>query len=59
MDLDAWINEPIEDTDSDSECENMENLFVKSDRLELGRAERYQPEPTEEEMHKVIFLFVF
>lgn len=52
MDLDAWINEPLEETDSDSECENVENLFVQGDSVEMAR-EKYQPEPTEEEKHKV------
>jgi AP-3 complex subunit delta-1 len=52
LDLDAWINEPPEDSDSESDHEVMDNLFVKSDKLDYGRSERYQPEPTEEELRK-------
>ncbi|CAH1118623.1 unnamed protein product [Phaedon cochleariae] len=47
LDLDAWINEPIEESDTDSEPEMTENLFVKSERRSIV----YQ-EPTEEEMKK-------
>lgn len=53
LDLDGWINEPLEETDSDSECENVENLFVKGENVDVGK-EKYQPEPTEEEKHKVM-----
>lgn len=53
MDLDAWINEPIEESDSDSEIEATENLFVKSERSESIKSERYKPEPSEEELSKV------
>ncbi|KAJ8967025.1 hypothetical protein NQ314_003142 [Rhamnusium bicolor] len=49
LDLDAWINEPLEESDSDSEPEMTENLFVKSDKF---RSDRYQPEPTEDELKK-------
>lgn len=53
MDLDAWINEPVEESDSESEKEMSENLFVKSERYEYGdRSEKYQPEPTEEDIRK-------
>ncbi|CAG9770235.1 unnamed protein product [Ceutorhynchus assimilis] len=54
LDLDAWINEPIETTsDSDSEPENTENLFVKSDKYDYGsKSEKYQHEPTEDEIKK-------
>ncbi|RZB38732.1 Adaptin N and/or BLVR domain containing protein [Asbolus verrucosus] len=52
LDLDVWINEPPQDSDSESENEVTDNLFVKSDRLDYGRSERYQPEPTEEELRR-------
>lgn len=48
LDLDAWINEPIYDTDSDSEPEMMENLFVKSEKTKTI----YYHEPTEEDIKK-------
>ncbi|XP_028145616.1 AP-3 complex subunit delta [Diabrotica virgifera virgifera] len=48
LDLDAWINEPVDESESDSEPEMVENLFVKSERTRPS----YQPEPTEEEMKK-------
>ncbi|XP_072381838.1 AP-3 complex subunit delta [Diabrotica undecimpunctata] len=48
LDLDAWINEPVDESESDSEPEMVENLFVKSERTRSS----YQPEPTEEEMKK-------
>lgn len=51
LDLDAWINEPIYDTDSDSEPEMMENLFVKSEKTKTI----YYHEPTEEDIKKVLF----
>lgn len=53
LDLDAWINEPIVESDSDSEPEMTENLFVKNDKQDYsGQSARYQPEPTEEEIMK-------
>lgn len=52
MDLDAWINEPPANSESESDEEIIENLFVKSDKSDYGRLERYQPEPTEEELRK-------
>lgn len=45
MDLDAWINEPIEESDSESEAELADNLFIKPDK------EKHH-EPTEEELRK-------
>ena len=54
LDLDAWINEPQESSESDSDSEIMENLFVKAEKA--GRTERYQPELTEEELQKVSLL---
>lgn len=51
--MDAWINEPIEESDSDSEIEATEDLFVKSERSETVKSERYKPEPSEEELSKV------
>lgn len=53
LDLDAWINEPIEESDSDSEMEATEDLFIKSERSESIKSERYKPEPSEEELSKV------
>ncbi|ERL92126.1 AP-3 complex subunit delta [Dendroctonus ponderosae] len=51
LDLDAWINEPIQsESDSDSEPDNTENLFVKSEKLDYGN--KYQYEPTEEDIKK-------
>ncbi|XP_049824331.1 AP-3 complex subunit delta-1 isoform X2 [Aethina tumida] len=45
LDLDAWINEPIEESDSESEAELADNLFIKPDK------EKHH-EPTEEELRK-------
>ncbi|CAH0548958.1 unnamed protein product [Brassicogethes aeneus] len=52
LDLDAWINEPLEESDSESEPEMTENLFVKTDKYGYGDKEKYQPEPTEDEIKK-------
>lgn len=52
LDLDAWINEPPEDSDSESDHEVLDNLFIKTDKLDYGNSVRYQPEPTEEEIRK-------
>ncbi|KAJ8950778.1 hypothetical protein NQ318_011271 [Aromia moschata] len=49
LDLDAWINEPVEESDSESEPEFTENLFVKTDK---GRNEKYQQEPTEDDIRR-------
>ncbi|XP_050292798.1 AP-3 complex subunit delta [Anthonomus grandis grandis] len=55
LDLDAWINEPLEsasDSESDAERENTDNLFVNAEKLEYGgKAEKYH-EPTEEDIKK-------
>jgi len=52
--LDAWINEPIEsDSDSDSEPQDTDNLFVKQERLDYGKPDKYHVEPTEEDIQKV------
>lgn len=53
LDLDAWINEPIEsDSDSDSEPQDTDNLFVKQERLDYGKPDKYHVEPTEEDIQK-------
>ncbi|CAH2004605.1 unnamed protein product [Acanthoscelides obtectus] len=53
LDLDAQIyDEPVEESESDSEPDSRENLFVKTDRLRSGNTIVYQPEPTEEEIKK-------
>ncbi|KAF7271017.1 adaptor-related protein complex 3, delta 1 subunit-like garnet [Rhynchophorus ferrugineus] len=53
LDLDAWINEPIESSDSESEPETTDNLFVKSDKFDYGsKSEKYQYEPTEDDIKK-------
>lgn len=54
LDLDAWINEPIESSEeSESEPESTDNLFVKSEKFEFtGKSEKYQYEPTEEDIKK-------
>ncbi|XP_060533617.1 AP-3 complex subunit delta [Cylas formicarius] len=53
LDLDAWINEPIDETDSDSEPENMDTLFVKVDKYDYGdKLDKSRYEPTEEELKK-------
>ncbi|VEN63802.1 unnamed protein product [Callosobruchus maculatus] len=53
LDLDAQIyDEPVEESDSDSEPDSRENLFIKTDRLRSGNTIVYQPEPTEEEIKK-------
>ncbi|KAF5293038.1 hypothetical protein FQR65_LT11030 [Abscondita terminalis] len=51
LDLDAWIHEPVEDSESDSDDVYDDNLFVKSDKSEY-KPEKYQHEPTEEELQK-------
>lgn len=52
LDLDAWINEPIEESSSESEAEEIaENLFVKTDRVKSSNG--YKREPTEEDIRKV------
>lgn len=51
LDLDAWIHQPVEDSESDSDNVYDDNLFVKSDKSEF-RTEKYQHEPTEEELQK-------
>ncbi|XP_018561730.1 AP-3 complex subunit delta-1 [Anoplophora glabripennis] len=51
LDLDVWINEPLEESDSESEPEMTENLFVKSDKSR-SIYERHHPEPTEEDIRK-------
>ncbi|XP_044260701.1 AP-3 complex subunit delta [Tribolium madens] len=51
LDLDAWINEPPDDSDSSSDHEVLDNLFIKTDK-DFGNSVRYQPEPTEEEIRK-------
>lgn len=54
LDLDAWINEPIEDdSSSDSEPQDTDNLFVKSEKLDYGKPDKYRLEPTEEDIEKV------
>lgn len=52
LDLDAWINEPIETSDSDSEPESTENLFVKSDKFEYNNSEKQHYEPSEDDIKK-------
>lgn len=49
LNLDEWINEPLNESDSDSEAEMVENLFVKMDKENISK---YQPEPTKEEIRK-------
>ncbi|XP_056647790.1 AP-3 complex subunit delta [Diorhabda sublineata] len=49
LNLDEWINEPPTESDSDSENELEENLFVKMDKENISK---YQPEPTKEEIRK-------
>lgn len=53
LDLDAWINELSDSSDSESETETAENLFVKGERTETTKRDEYKPEPTEEELTKV------
>ncbi|KAF2899689.1 hypothetical protein ILUMI_06486, partial [Ignelater luminosus] len=53
LDLDAWIHEPIEDSGSDTDHEYEDNLFIKSDKSEYSKSEKYQNEPTEEELMKI------
>ncbi|XP_074026744.1 adaptor-related protein complex 3, delta 1 subunit-like garnet [Leptinotarsa decemlineata] len=49
LDLDVPINDPIEESETDSEPEIMENLFIKPDKV---KSIIYQSEPTEEELKK-------
>lgn len=56
LDLDAWINDPPEETDTESECEDVEMALGLFDNRETTRnlyRQPYQPEPTEEEIYKV------
>ncbi|GJQ85943.1 g [Trypoxylus dichotomus] len=52
LDLDAWINEPEEASDSDSGSEIVDNLFVKPEKGGY-KSDKYQPELTEEELTKI------
>lgn len=49
LDLDAWINEPMEDSESDSDKEITENLFVKNEQNEYRKE---STELSEEEIKK-------
>nr|XP_022908509.1 AP-3 complex subunit delta [Onthophagus taurus] len=55
LNLDEWINEPCDTTDSDSESEIIENLFIKADHRSNVpvKTEKFQAELTEEELHKI------
>lgn len=53
MDLDAWINEPPEESESDSESDTPDNMFIKLDKSEYSKAEKYQHELTEEEKEQI------
>lgn len=50
--MDSWINEPEEPSDTDSDSEIVDNLFVKPEKGSF-KSEKYQPELTEEELQKV------
>ncbi|KAK9753947.1 AP-3 complex subunit delta-1 [Popillia japonica] len=52
LDLDSWINEPEEPSDTDSDSEIVDNLFVKPEKGSF-KSEKYQPELTEEELQKI------
>ncbi|KAI4454760.1 delta adaptin-related [Holotrichia oblita] len=52
LDLDSWINEPEEGSDTDSGSEIVDNLFVKPEKGNF-KSEKYQPELTEEELQKI------
>ncbi|KAL3270684.1 hypothetical protein HHI36_021212 [Cryptolaemus montrouzieri] len=51
LDLDSWINEPIEESESESDAEITENIFVNSERNGGDNKEKYK-EPTEEDLRK-------
>lgn len=54
--MDAWINEPLEETESDSESDvdsGGHNIFIKLDKSDTFKNERYQPELTEEERERI------
>lgn len=50
--MDAWINEPIEESDSDSEPDSADPVFIKYG-FRFTNTIVYQPELTEEEIKKV------
>ncbi|XP_031329870.1 AP-3 complex subunit delta isoform X2 [Photinus pyralis] len=50
LDLDAWIHEPLEESESDSDNIYDDHLFVKPDKTEY-KSEKHV-EPTEEELQK-------
>ncbi|XP_018320785.1 AP-3 complex subunit delta isoform X2 [Agrilus planipennis] len=52
LDLDEWINEPPGESESESEEEMNENIFVKYDKSDYAKYERVHYEPTEEEISK-------
>ncbi|KAK9886424.1 hypothetical protein WA026_016704 [Henosepilachna vigintioctopunctata] len=49
LDLDKWINEPIEASDSESDTEVTDNIFVSNEKNDAG--EKYR-EPPEEDLKK-------
>lgn len=54
LDLDAWINEPLQDSESDSDSDVGQSLFIKLDKSEsFSKNEKYQPELTEEERERI------
>lgn len=50
LDLDAWIHEPLEESESDSDNIYDDHLFVKLDKTEYKNEKHV--EPTEEELQK-------
>lgn len=54
LDLDAWINEPLQESESDSDSDVGPSIFIKLDKSDYGsRNEKYQPELTEEERDRI------
>lgn len=55
MDLDAWINEPLQEDESDSDSDvGGPSMFIKLDKSDyIYKNEKYQPELTEEERDRM------
>lgn len=53
--MDAWINEPLQESESESDSDAGPSLFIKLDKSEsyVSRHEKYRPELTEEERDRI------
>lgn len=51
LDLDAWINPPPSDSESNSENEDIETIFIPRTEKEINHGKHVEPSP--DEVHKV------